>query len=546
MAIDHDGDVKYGQPEHPEPISRSNSPGAEEMGMEIDADGDAPAPDEAPARMTLTNGPSVGVQSDKVAELGPETTVLTLPPGKHVTHTAWNPHDPTLLATAGEALCRIWTIAKPSPSTAMGDLDSPSFNHVDMLESFEGSLVSTIEWCPNGELLALATRRGPSVCVGLVSLWTKHGKELDELPATEDMVLTFRWNPSGQLLLGITNSGAGNSNLIIWHAQDPDFRADFRVDAVVRDAAWTSDLDFIVCGHRCIRGFKVDDSVIKASYSRTEDEVCHSWSHVRFDMTTRITAMAAEDKGVIALLDPADDCHVTYAHKDEITALAYQPIANPSSYSSSSPRILATSALDCTIKLWDAQRPFNLVTTLSIGPSIPPVAISFTADGYLVAAASLNHVTIWNPERGSVPMARWKGESDRWQGLATNRMDQDSGIGEEDEIPPHSLSWDASGGKLAYGLRNQVCRILSFGALSYRCLTHAPGCNSKFSFFAIPIAFTMRMFPFESRPRLGSRLLAYCALSAENPKSGTWGETSGRNRHCGILGGKFQPLAHRA
>ncbi|KAL8832336.1 MAG: hypothetical protein Q9191_000337 [Dirinaria sp. TL-2023a] len=458
MAIDHDGDVKYGPPEHPEPISRSNSPAAEETGMEIDADGDAPAPDEAPARMTLTNGPSVGMQSDKVAEFGPETTVLPLPPGKHVTHTAWNPHDPSLLATAGDTLCRIWTIAKPPPSNARADQASPPY--VDMLDSFEGSLVSTIEWGPNGDMLALATRRGPSLCVGLVSLWTRNGKSIDELPATEDMVLTFRWNPSGRLLLGITNSGAGNSTLIVWHAQDLEFRADFKLDGIVRDAAWTKESDFIICGHNCIKDFKVDGSAIKPLRSRTEDEVCHSWTHIRFDMTTRIMAIAAEEEGIIAILNPSDNCQVTTAHDHPITALAFQPITKSSSHSSSFPQILATSSLDYSIKLWDAQRPFNLVRSLSLGPSSPPMAISFTADGYLMAAANSNRVVIWNPERGSIPMSSWTGESSQWQGLATNGMDQDSGIGEEEDMPPHLLSWDASGGKLAYGLKNQVRHIL--------------------------------------------------------------------------------------
>ena len=425
--------------------------------MDMDAYDDAPAPDEA--RMPMTNGPSVGVQSDKLAELGTETTVLTLPHGKHVTHTAWNPQDPSILATAGDALCRIWTIAKTSPAH---DPDNPAAHththtHTDMLDSCEGSLVSTIEWSPNGDMLALATRRGPSLCVGLVSLWTKYGKSIDELPATEDMVLTFRWSPTGNYLLGITNSGAGTSTLIVWHAQDSEFKSDFKCTGIVRDAAWTSETDFKICGHDMIKEFAFDGNDIYQRRDHTKGEVFLNWSHIRFDMTTRITAIAAEDDGTLAILDDADNLRFTVAHNAEITALAYQPISKPSSHSPTSPRLLATSALDFSIKLWDAQKPFNLVTALSLGSSNPPMAISFTADGYLVAAANFNQVMIWNPEKGGVPVAIWKGELGQWQGSATNGLDQDSGIGEEEEIPPHSLSWDANGGKLAYGLRNQVC-----------------------------------------------------------------------------------------
>ena len=84
------------------------------------------------------------------------------------------------------------------------------------------------------------------------------------------------------------------------------------------------------------------------------------------------------------------------------------------------------------------------------------MAIEFTADGSFLAAASWNRVMIWDPTKGGLPTAIWRGEMGHWQGHATNGVDQDSGIGEEEDIPAHSLSWDAQGGRLAYGLRNQV------------------------------------------------------------------------------------------
>ena len=436
--------------------------------MDVDADDDAPAPAPNEARISLpaTNGPSVGVQSDKVAELGPETetTLLTLPLGKHVTHAAWNPHDPTILATAGDALCRIWTVAKPSP-TPDRDTDTDTENQednpvahrcIDMLDSVEGSLVSTIEWSPAGDILALATRRGPSLCVGLVSLWTKHGKSIDELPVSEDMVLTFRWSPSGKLLLGITNSGAGTSSLIVWHTKDSEFKFEFKVSGIVRDAIWTSETEFIACGHGIVEEFRFEGDAVFEQQSHTKDSISRNWSHIRYDAITRTTAIVAEDEGALAILDESYLLRTTEAHAAEITALAYQPISNPSSHSPSSPRLLATSALDCKIKLWDAKRPFHLVMTFSMGSSSPPMAFSFTADGYLVAAANWNRVMIWSPEKGGVPVAIWRGELGQWQASAMNGLDQDSGIGEEEEIPQHSLSWDANGKQLAYGLRNQV------------------------------------------------------------------------------------------
>ena len=83
------------------------------------------------------------------------------------------------------------------------------------------------------------------------------------------------------------------------------------------------------------------------------------------------------------------------------------------------------------------------------------MAISFTPDGDLVAAANWGRILIWNAETGGMPKASWNGDQGRWQSLA-NGVDQDSGIGEEEDGLTHSLSWDADGRKLAYGLGSQV------------------------------------------------------------------------------------------
>ena len=486
----------YSRPDPPEPTSASNSPAAEspnamigriregaENSMDVDVDvddvDDAPAPEHASTTMmgmgigmgmmglalapTLTNGESVGVQSDKVQELGPETSLLSVP-DKNVMHTAWNPRDPQILATGGEALCRIWTVSTKTSGNGMTPASSGNTtqeqqqqqqNYVDTLDPSDNSMVTTMAWSPDGEVLAVATRSDTADWIGRVSLWDKYGKSLDELPTAQDMILKFCWNPAGTHLLGITSTGRGGSALVVWDSSSSDVMPPFQLDDVVTDAAWTDDQNFTICGHNIIVNMCLDSQGIVALHTRNEQEKFHNWTHIRFDPASHTTAIVAEDSAVLGIIDDSGSLRITSAHAAEITALAYQPLLNPSSYSSSSPRLLATSSVDGTIKLWDANQPFTTVHVLNLGHNTPPMAIGFTPDGYLVAAASWNRVLIWIADIGGMPKASWKGEG-KWQSLAVNGIDQDSGIGEEEEGPTHSLSWDADGRKLAYGLGSQV------------------------------------------------------------------------------------------
>ena len=486
--------------EPPEPTSNINSPAEENQtaadgaGMGMDVDDDAPAPEYARMTLTLTNGQSVGVQSDQVTELGPETINLSVP-DKNVMHTAWNPRDPAILATGGQALCRIWTISRstlhdispspsnpnnpnssnpnepnnPNPTNSNGpdnpnnlhslsshDNDPNNLQYVDTLDpSDEASLVTTMAWRPDGEALAVATRGDVSGGVGAVSLWTKNGKCIDELPAAQDTVLMLRWNPSGTYLLGITNAGTASSATVIWDTQSSKAIPPVHIDHIVLDAVWTDHRTFTMCGHGVIGSVIVDSECIVSLRTDVEPGIEKNWTCIQYDSITNTIALVAEEEGVVGIIDSSGHLHATIGHDAGITAMAFQPVLDPSSYSLSNPRLLMTSSLDGTIKSWNTTKPFTISNEFSFGKSTPAMVMSFTPDGNLVAAANWNRVLIWNVGTGGIPIASWKGEQGKWQGLM-NGADQDSGIGEEEDGPVHSLSWDADGRKLAYGLGSQV------------------------------------------------------------------------------------------
>ena len=434
---------------HQSPIRSPAEDAAHDTNMDLDGEGDQEEMDgvtpQEQATMTLTNGNSVGVQSDKVAELGPETTVLDVA-GRSVLHTHWNPRHADILATGGDALCRIWNISASASHP----------QYIDILDRPDDSRVTTMAWSPDGELLAVAASDAAN-WVGNVILRTRHGQERDNLPVAPDMVSHLRWNPSGSHLLGITSGGNGSSALLVWSVEESRPLRTYELNHQVFDAAWSGDETFTVCGENILAGFFIDDQSIVMVQYRTEGTFDRVWCLIVFDATTRTTAVASEETHQIALLDLGGNFNVVAQHEGEITAMVFQPTPDSSPYKSHSPRLLATASLDSNIKLWNVKStPIQLVQTLSLGKSSPAMALGFTPDGCLVAAAHANRVCIWNPELGSRPKASWKGKPEQWFGTASG-MDNDSGI-EEEESHHHSLSWDASGQKLAFGLGSQVCR----------------------------------------------------------------------------------------
>lgn len=459
MQIDNQNGYHY-QNELPEPVSPTDYSPAEDghitNGMDIDDDADAPGSPspEDQLVLTITNGESIGVQSEKVAELGPRTNILTVPEQTHVERTAWNPKDPTILAAGGEALCRFWYGSRK----AAFDDNPNQKSYIDLIDPSQRSTVTAMAWSPSGELFAVATRDDSSEWAGSVTLWSKTGKALDDLSAAQDMVFALRWSPSGSQLLGITSAGADSSSLTLWDIPSNQPMLPYQLPNIILDAAWTSNNQIIICGHDIIASSLLEGGQILTLHKRLEPLVQQNWTHIRYDSRSHTTALAAEESGVLGLIDASNALRTVTAHDDEITALDYQPIINLSAYHASAPRLLATSSNDGTIKIWDAKRPFNTVHTLSLGFAIPAIAMSFTPDGYLVAAANGNRVMIWNAEAGGLPKASWKGLLGKLSnGSLTNGDGTEASIMEKGTGAPNpSLSWDAEGGKLALGVGSQV------------------------------------------------------------------------------------------
>ena len=461
MQVEQNG-YDYGEREPPEPVSPGNYSVAEDEqvnGMDIDEDanGSATGQDLEPIR-TLTEGQSVGIQSDKVLDLTPHTSILTMPDRDNIMHTTWNPRNPEILATGGDALCRLWPNIKVA---ALADQDNDK-SYRDIMPPTDSYLVTSMAWSPDGKILAVATRADASDWTGSVSTWTDEGKALDDLIAGQDMVIKLRWNATGTLLLGITSNGDGGSSLIVWEMQSSQPFRPIPCDKVITDADWTGDWSITVCGQGAIgRCDLSSEAGLTWVFGKDPAIASRRWSYIRYDSVLGITAVADEENACLVFINAQGGVSGKDAHKDAITSMVYQPLLNTTNMSSQTSRLLVTSSLDGTIKYWDAQTARH-IHTLNVPRDSPALAIAFSPDGRLLAAASFNKVLVWNTGDGGLPKASWGGELGKSPKMTLtngNGADRDSGIGDDEDgmsEPNYSLDWDAEGKNLAVGVGNQV------------------------------------------------------------------------------------------
>jgi transducin (beta)-like 1 len=108
-------------------------------------------------------------------------------------------------------------------------------------------------------------------------------------------------------------------------------------------------------------------------------------------------------------------------------------------------RFLASSGEDGIISIWSTRAETKPSCSMTLDGAV--VALAFTPDGAFLASATTSQILIWKLEDVSIPRARWVfGPEHNWR-------DGSSGMWANEE---HSLSWDANGQKLAYGINNNV------------------------------------------------------------------------------------------
>ncbi|KAI9697277.1 MAG: hypothetical protein M1836_004841 [Candelina mexicana] len=495
MEIDRNG---YS---HAGPSPKADTPSPPSLAAEADVAQELQDLQEPEPTNTLTNGNSVGVQSDKVVELGPETSLFLDLDESHETK-AGNlvattdattnmirrdaaGHDPNGVGGAGgiggvgpgggsvnyvrDALSRIWNLTALASTTQNSHMTNGngfdgtaqtnghtprihSNDYKNLVGPSERSLITACSWSPDGETLAVATRDLTADWDGEATTWTKDGQMLHVLPAGHDMILSLEWNPIGSLLLGIATNGQG-STILLWDSSTGQHLTDLNSGDNMKDAAWMTETDFICCGDgRMIRCRIGTNGAVPAISVVQDIETEVKWLNLKCDIAHDVIAITAEEDGVIGVARGSTDLSVHMAHEAPITRFEFRPApkwlteaSNPSSY-------LLTASTDGNVRLWKFDdSSFEMMHNFSMGASVPAMAANFSPDGSLIAAASYRRLLIWDAEKASVPIASWNPGTEQWP---TEEEVMETGSSDD-----HLLKWQVDGGRLAYGLGNRLALI---------------------------------------------------------------------------------------
>ncbi|EJT72059.1 hypothetical protein GGTG_11307 [Gaeumannomyces tritici R3-111a-1] len=428
---------------------------------------------------TRTFGADHGTQVDKVDELSPATIFLSMsaddaaapgaarpatPPAdgtptraQHnpiVLHCEWSPSDPSVLAAAGtDALARIWTISRPAaPDPVTGHVTAECnqpFESIMEDDVLPNASVTAMAWNWDGTAVAIATDSGNKA---RISIWAADGSQLLRFDVAEPPIIKLKWNPNNSSILAIApdNDGAivtvfdsRASNTVSYSLATHD------IDANPLDAAWISEDEFLLCGGKVLESFQCSKTEIVSAkkYPTKEDD---NFTQVQFDHRSKLVATASES-GRIDLWDESCQRRSISAHSGSITSLTWQPLkANPAD----DERLLASGGEDGIIHIWNARLPENKPKwTMTMDP--PVVALSFTPDGAFIAGATTDQILIWKVGEYSVPRASWS------RIAHPGWLSQKPGGGGSSAEDSHSLCWDASGQKLAYGT-NSLVAVISF------------------------------------------------------------------------------------
>ncbi|KAF4615874.1 hypothetical protein G7Y89_g15241 [Cudoniella acicularis] len=464
-------------------LSNGYENGFESIPMDLDEDANAdehayPSPEQLPSPVVATLGPEQGTQIDKVSELSTETVFLELSDDQTSRNAVllqceWNPRDPTILAAAGtDALARMWTLSRTVGDTDPDAQLKPVFQpHHNLLpgSALPTTLVTALTWSSDGAALALASEPlddGTSK----IEFWTVEGTPYASFNTFESPIISLRWNPTNTACLSLSPEDGGRGTLIsiMYPASDVIVRYSMPRHSLhdqSLDAAWTSHEDFVLCGGDVLQALHCVEGVISPT-RKYETREGHALSKITFDWRSQLLATASDtgtidvstfnelrEYGTDALQvwDQSGQCRSFNAHQGVITSLIWQPMPFPHALSDDMERLLASAGEDGAISLWNARSPETKSRgSMTIGSSV--VSLAFTPDGAFIAGGTTDRVLIWKVNEHTLPRASWaRSDQNGWR----TPMSQDSGTDENQ----YSLSWDANGQKLAYGVNSSLAVI---------------------------------------------------------------------------------------